>query len=185
MVIAQNRVAGAGSRRVAWRVSALGSPHRVEKAADVWAICAIGWDLLTGAPPFGAGLLAVNRILSGPAPTLDATISAHRQFGPLSAQLAGLLLQGMDRDASKRPTADRLAALFDEVCYRKPLRETGTVKNWRRGTWGFIASNAGDDVFFHGHSVVGVRPKVGAPVWFSRFDGEPYARAVPVIPLKT
>ena len=163
----------------------INSPHKVKKAADVWAMCAIGWDLLAGAPPFGAGLLAVNRIVSGPAPTLDATISAHRHFGPLSAQIAGLLLKGMDQNASKRPTADRLAELFDEVCYLKPVRKTGTVKNWWGRTWGFIASDAKNDVFFHGQSVVGVRPKVGDPVWFSRFPGDPHDRAVPVVPLRT
>lgn len=163
----------------------INSPHKVEKAADVWAVCAIGWDLLTGVPPFGAGLRAVAQILSGPAPTLDVAISAHRQFGPLASQIADLLLQGMARDPSKRPTAERLAELFDEVCYLKPVRETGTVKNWWGKKWGFIASDAGDDVFFHERSVVGVRPKIGEPVWFTRFDGEPQPRAVPVVPLKT
>lgn len=162
----------------------INSPHKVEKAADVWAVCAIGWDLLTGSPPFGSALRAVAQILAGPMPILDTVISSHRQFGPLASEVAGLLLKGMNRDASKRPTADQLAELFDQVCYLKPVRELGSVKNWWGGTWGFITANAGDDVFFHQQSVVGIRPEVGHQVWFSRFEAEPEVRAIPVLTIK-
>jgi serine/threonine-protein kinase len=161
----------------------INSPHKVEKAADVWAVCTIGWDLLTGAPPFGSALRAVAQILAGPMPTLDTTISGHRQFGPLASEIAGLLLKGMNREPSKRPTADQLAELFDQVCYLKPVREIGSVKNWWGGSWGFITADAGDDVFFHQQSVVGTRPRVGERVWFSRFEAEPEVRAIPVLPL--
>ena len=161
----------------------LNAPHNVQKAADVWAVSAIVWELLTGKPPFGSGLQAVTRILGGPEPTLDPAIAGHPQFGPLADELAALLLNGMERAVEKRPSAAQLAQFCDKLCYLPPVRELGTVKSYPRGTWGFIRATAGDDVFFHVQSVIGTRPKLGTTVWFTRFEGAPSPRAIPVVPL--
>ena len=161
----------------------INSPHDVQKAADVWAVAAIVWNLLTGKPPFGSGLQAVTRILEGPVPSLDPAIARHSQFGPLARELAALLLNGMERAVEKRPAAAQLARYCDKLCYLPPARELGTVENYPRSTWGFIRTAVGDEVFFHVRSVVGTRPEPGTPVWFTRFDGAPNPRAIPVVPL--
>ena len=161
----------------------LNAPHDVRKAADVWAVCAIGWELLTGRPPFGSGLQAVPQILGGPVPTLDPVVARHFQFGTLARELASLLLNGMERAVEKRPSAAQLAQSCDRLCYLPPAREIGTVESYPRNTWGFIRAAAGDDVFFHVQSVVGTRPKLGTTVWFTRFKGSPSPRAIPVVPV--
>lgn len=161
----------------------LNAPHDVRKAADVWAVSAIAWELLTGKPPFGSGLQAVTRILDGPAPTLGPALARHPQFGSLASELAALLLTGMDRAVGKRPSAAQLAQSCDRLCYLPPTRELGTVQRYPRDTWGFIQAAAGDDVFFHVQSVVGARPQLGTTVWFTRFKGAPSPRAIPVVPL--
>ena len=161
----------------------INSPHDVQKAADVWAVSAIVWELLTGKPPFGSGLQAVTRILEGPVPTLDPAIAQHPQFGPLADELTALLLNGMDRAVEKRPSAAQLVQFCDKLCYLPPARELGTVENYPGNTWGFIRATAGDDVFFHVQSVIGTPPKPGTTVWFTRFEGAPNPRAIPVVPL--
>ena len=161
----------------------LNAPHDVRKAADVWAVSAIAWQLLTGQPPFGSGLQAVTRILEGPHPTLDSAIAQHPQFGSLAGELAALVLKGMNRAVEKRPSASQLAGFCDRLCYLPPTRELGTVDRYPRNTWGFIRAAVGDDVFFHVQSVIGTRPKPGTTVWFTRFKGAPNARAIPVVPL--
>ena len=42
--------------------------------------------------PFGRGLAAIKDILSDKPPVLSRAVESHRQFGPLSQQLAELIL---------------------------------------------------------------------------------------------
>ena len=159
------------------------SPHAPSKPADVWSIAAMAWEVLVGDPPFGTGLIAIREILSDKPPVLPRSIRVHRQFGPLSQQLADLILSCLQTDPNKRPAAAELAARCDELCYLSPIRETGVVARYPASSFGFIERHAGGQVFFHVANVVGARPEVGAEVWFTSFEGDPRPRAIPVVPL--
>jgi len=161
-------------------------PRTASKPSDVWAIAAITWETLTGAPPFGAGLQALKALFSSQTPpSLRPEIANHPQFGGLSRELAEIITSCFEREPEGRPTADQLSARCDEVCYLPPVRETGVINVYRAGTFGFIESDGGDTVFFHTQNVVGdgVRPDPGTRVWFTKFDGSPRPRAIPVVPL--
>jgi eukaryotic-like serine/threonine-protein kinase len=159
-------------------------PRTPSPPADVWGIAAIGWELLTGQAPFGSGLRAVQFILSGPKPTLAPEITAHRQFGPLSQAVADLMLRCFEIDPTARPTAEELAALCDDLCYLPLDREVGVVDNYVVRSFGFIRSEGNESVFFHAQNVLGPRPPEGTNVWYSKFDGSPRPRAIPVVPMK-
>lgn len=160
------------------------SPHDALKASDVWAIAAIAWELLAGTPPFGAGLQALRQVILGGDPVLASAIANHPQFGSLAKELATLIVSCFDRDPRTRLTAEVLAQKCDALCYLPPVREVGTVTNYPRDSWGFIAAQ-GDQVFFHTKSLIGEKkPPIGSSVWFTRFEGAPKPRAIPVLPLK-
>lgn len=166
------------------------APEVVERSrvpsppADVWAVAAIGWELLTGHPPFGLGLKAVAKIVSGKKPSLPAQITAHAQFGPLAVSVRDILHRCFEQDPAARPTAEQLASLCDDLCYLPLVRETGVVQRYPVPSFGFITSHSGESVFFHVQNVLGPRPPAGAPVWYSKFGGSPSARAIPVIPMR-
>ena len=161
----------------------ISSPHSPSKAADVWAIAAMAWELLVGEPPFGRGLVAIKEILSEKRPALPRAVGTHKQFGLLSRQLADVILSCLDPDPNERPSAVELAARCDEMCYLSPVRETGVVVRYPARSFGFIESDAGGEVFFHIQNVVGAKPQLGTEVWFTKFDGWPRPRAIPVVPL--
>lgn len=159
-------------------------PHVPSKPADVWAIAAIAWELLTGFPPFGAGLKVIRVHATGEKPVLPTEVGTHVQFGSLSRQLHDLIMSCLEVDPSQRPTADGLAAECDSICYNPPVRELGIVSNYIARTLGFIRASDGEMVFFHTQNVVGARPPQGREVWFTKFPGQPRSRAIPVVPLR-
>lgn len=161
----------------------ISSPHNPSMAADVWAIAAMAWELLVGEPPFGTKLVAIKEILSDKRPVLPRPVGAHKQFGPLSCELAEVILSCLASEPSERPSAVGLAARCDEICYLSPVRETGVVNRYPVRSFGFIGADTGGEVFFHVQNVIGVKPKPGTKVWFTRFDGHPRPRAIPVVPL--
>jgi serine/threonine-protein kinase len=160
-------------------------PRTASKPVDVWAIAAMAWELLTGEPPFGTGLKVIKVHATGcPMPPLPPQVANHAQFGALARELHDLIATCLQVDPDARPTAVDLAARCDVVCYLPPVRELGSVKNYLVGrTRGFIESDAGESAFFHVRNVVGKKPAEGRRVWFSKFDGDPHPRAIPVLPL--
>jgi eukaryotic-like serine/threonine-protein kinase len=159
-------------------------PRVPSPPADVWAIAAIAWELLTGKAPFGSGLRAVQAILSGVKPALASAITDHRQFGPLSQTVGDLMLQCFEQNPANRPSAQELAALCDDVCYLPLVRDVGVVENYVARSFGFIRRDGTPGVFFHANNVLGAPPAVGTAVWYSKFDGKPKPRAIPVVPMK-
>jgi serine/threonine protein kinase len=159
-------------------------PRTPSPPADVWAIAAIAWELLTGRAPFGTGLKAVTAIVSGNNPTLPGEITAHKQFGPLSLAVGDVILRCLEKDPASRPSAERLVTLCDELCYQPLVREVGVIESYPVPTFGFIRSNSSDAVFFHTQNILGPRPPQGTGVWYSKFDGSPKPRAIPVVPMK-
>ncbi len=163
------------------------SPHEASKASDVWAIAAIAWELLAGAPPFGKGLQALKNVIKGTRPSLAAAVTAHPQFGDRAAALAQLIQSVLVLEPTDRPSAEELAAACDDICYLAPTgRKTGTVENYPQRTFGFIAAEDGGRAFFHTKNVIGDTgdPVVGTRVWFSEYEGSPHPRAIPLLPLK-
>jgi eukaryotic-like serine/threonine-protein kinase len=155
------------------------NPRATGTPSDVWAIAAIAYELLSGARPFGTGLVAVPSILAGNAPAMP-TAAGRTQFAPLGKELYDLLASCWIVDPVARPSADELVERCGDLCYGIAARRTGVVTNIMYSSYGFIGCDSGQ-VFFHTDSVYGPRPKIGELVCFSPFPGDPHPRAHPVI----
>ncbi len=158
-------------------------PRFPSPSADIWAIAAISWELLTGIAPFGNGLKAVALILSGNKPEIPANLLAHRQFGPLSEKVCSIMLQCFEPNPADRPTASQLVEHCNNLCYAPLVRDTGVIEEIRWGSFGIIRADHGGGVFFHKANILGGSVTVGSRVWYSKFDGSPYPRAIPVVPI--
>lgn len=161
------------------------TPLKPALPADVWAVGALAFQLLSGELPFGQGFLAVPRIQAAAPPPMPTAVQAHPQFGHLGREIHGIVLQCLQRDPASRPTATQLAHLCDRLCY-SPIarRQVGTVEGYPGRSFGFISpSKGGASVFFHVESVVGRRPTVGQRVWYQSYAGTPRDRAHPVVPM--
>jgi serine/threonine-protein kinase len=161
------------------------SPGKPMLPADIWAVGALAFQLLSGELPFGQGFAAVPRIQAAVAPTMPKMIQDHSQFSHLGREIHGILLQCLQRDPSARPTATQLVSLCDRLCYG-PIagRKIGIVESYPGRSFGFIRPQGGGaSVFFHLESVVGRQPKVGQRVWYQSFAGTPRDRAHPVVPM--
>jgi serine/threonine-protein kinase len=160
---------------------AIETPRAVGPPADIWSIGAMMYHLLTGAPPFGTGLVAVRKILEAHPPPMPAFLKSNPQFAPLANEIANIVLRCLVRDASSRPTADHIVELCGRLCYSLDHRAEGMVKRIDHGAYGFISCD-GPDVFFHTSSVYGPhRAQVGASVIFASYHGGGAHRAHPVV----
>jgi len=156
----------------------------VTPCADVWAVGALLFHFLAGAPPFGHELAdAVVQIMTAPVPPLPQEIVTHPQFRGLGQELYGIIVSCLQRDPDSRPTALQLVDLCDRLCYPVGEREVGVVEGFPGNSFGF-ARTANGTVFFHNDSVFGkLRPGAGSEIWFSRHAGQPRDRAHPVVPM--
>lgn len=161
------------------------TPEVPTLAADVWAVGALAFHLLSGHFPFGQGFAAVPRIQAAVPPDLPAIIKTHTQFGHLAREIHGIILECLQKDPSARPSAERLVALCDRLCY-SPItgRKRGIVEGYPGRSFGFIRSDSGGSVFFHIESVCGPTPRVGQRVWYRPYPGTPRERAHPVVPME-
>jgi serine/threonine-protein kinase len=163
---------------------AITDPKSVDESADVWSVGALVYTLLTGNKPYGTGLKAVAKIVEARPPEFPAFLTSKAQFKLLVQDLRKLIELCLQKEPSKRPTADTLVEECGKLCYPIATRQFGIVRKllYSGGTCGFIASE-GDDVFFHQESVFGQAStvSVGDHVMFSRFPGGGAARAHPVV----
>jgi serine/threonine protein kinase len=86
----------------------LEGPAGVTPAVDVYGLCAVGYAMLTGAPPAGGEhvLDALSRAARPPIPPRDLGVDVPEA-------LEALLLQGLDSDPAQRPDAAGLCAALD------------------------------------------------------------------------
>jgi serine/threonine-protein kinase len=155
--------------------------------ADIWALGAILYQLISGKVPFGKGLNAAITIVNAKTPDQPALFSAKPQFRPLTDDLWSIVLACLQKDPGSRPTADQLVGMCEKLCYSCTERSTGSIRTFGgagRGSWGFIQVDGGGEVFFHRDSVYGNAIARGSRVCFASYQGAPQPRVFPVLPLK-
>ncbi|MGP9802024.1 protein kinase domain-containing protein [Rheinheimera sp. NSM] len=162
---------------------AIDTPKDVGLAADVWSLGAILYELISGKKPFGSGLKAVGKILTGQYEQFPEFVSSNPQFAILTQQLMEIVKSCLNLDPAKRPTADNLVVMCSDLCYQVSDRYVGFVRDIKHNSWGFI-SLSGRDVFFHYDCVYGYKPKINDKVLFSKYSGGGADRALPVVKLK-
>lgn len=158
----------------------------VEPKADVWAIGALAFHLLTGSPPFGSELAdAVMNILTSPIPDLPNDLSSHAQWGPAALEIYGVILACLQRDVSRRIDAGQLLTQCRRLCYsaQREDRVLAKIVRYPSPAFGFAVDEEGNSLFFHRESVVGDLPSIGTEVWCARYPGHPYDRVHPVVPI--
>jgi serine/threonine protein kinase len=166
------------------------APEMIESAkaaklpADIWAVGAMLYKLLTGSLPFGTGLKAVANILEAKVPPAPHLFGLKTQFTLLSTELWNMVIACLNKDPEKRPTADQLLAQCSALCFSTAPRRIGEVVELRFASQGFIRGDDGAKSFFHFDSVFGPTVKVGTRVNFASFPGSPYQRAFPVLPIR-
>jgi len=154
----------------------------VDKPADVWAVGALTYEILTGKRPFGAGYQAVPLIQAAKVPGLPAAVTSNTQFQPFASAIYDLIIACMQKDPSARKWLKLLVKACEGLYYSTIPREFGTVKSFEYGSWGFASSEIGDDIFYHLRSVY-ASPivTIGERVWMTAHPGSPRRRAFPVV----
>lgn len=163
---------------------AIDTPKEVTQAADVWSLGAMIFHILTGQQPFGSGLRAVQKILAAEQPDIPNFVLSNPQFAPLARELLDMAQACLQKDPTKRPTADDLVRRCGLLCYTAAPRSEGVVRRVDYNSYGFIGTESGD-VFFHMDSVYGPQPKLSGDdlVVFSAYEGGGSPRAYPVLKL--
>ena len=143
------------------------------------------YRMVAGELPFGSGLQAVLKIVTGSLPPKPWPLDAYPQFAPLTDELWTIIQGCFERDPASRPDADALVSVCSELCYSQSQRALGTIAQFggSRGSFGFIDGDDGGRVFFHSGGYYGRKPEPGVRVNFASFPGRPYPRAFPVLPL--
>lgn len=157
------------------------APRSTGTPADVWAIGAICYELLTDIKPFGAGLLAVPKIMQGQYEPLPRALYKE-QFNDLLTEVFSLIQRCLVVDPAARISADELVGACGKLCYPASGRRHGRVNSILHKSWGFIDGDGGS-VFFNIDSVYGRPLASGDEVCFADFPGDPRPRAHPVVKL--
>jgi eukaryotic-like serine/threonine-protein kinase len=154
--------------------------------ADIWAVGALLYQLISGVLPFGRGLGATKKILDAVLPPKPGLFGIKLQFQPLSDGLWSIVTACLNKDSKKRPTADELVQMCAKLCYSDAPRHTGTIADFGtgRGQFGKIDGDGMGPAFFHSESYYGDKITAGRKVNFASFPGFPRPRAFPILQLK-
>lgn len=166
----------------------ISTPKTAGTPADIWSAAAILYEILTGKKPFGDGLPAVTKIVTGELPGKPLVYGNFFQFGSFASQLWDLILKCLSVEPEGRPTADQLVNDCGTLCYSIRPRDEGTIYRYGQdaGAFGFIQSTAkpSESVFFHKDSYYGHTPKEGERVMYTAFDGGGSPRGFPIVPIR-
>ncbi|WP_352950254.1 serine/threonine-protein kinase [Mesorhizobium sp. M1050] len=153
--------------------------------SDVWSIAAIIYRLLSGAPPFGTGLKSIPKIIDAVAPELPQQVRPV-QFLELGRQLFEIVISCLNKDPSKRPTAEELVKHCEALCYSLDPYELGVISKLNNSATGFIHADHGKDLMYHKANFYGGGGvSVGKRIWFARAPGLGNDRAFPIVYLNT
>lgn len=151
-----------------------------KKTSDVWAVAAIIYELMSGDPPFGMGLKSIPKIVQAVPPKRPMQINSA-QFKSLGGQLYEIILRCLDKDEARRPTAQEVVTLCEDLCYSHTEYSYGTVSE-APGYTGRIIDEQGVKLMYHPDCFYGAsKVAVGSRVWFGRDPGEPWERAFPIV----
>lgn len=155
-------------------------PASVNMPADVWALGAMMYHLLTGDLPYGSGLAAIAKIQKADPPAFPAFITRNPQFEPLGTQLINLITRCMQQQPADRPLALDVLRECGMLCYPIADRAVGVVREIKYNAYGFISC---DDrtYFYHTDSVYGEAPAEGDCVVCAPFPSAGHPRVHPVL----
>jgi eukaryotic-like serine/threonine-protein kinase len=161
-------------------------PREAGQPADVWALGAMLYHLVSGHAPFGRGLRIVPAILEAKLPDKPEPFAAYTQFSSLADDLWTIIQACLKKDPKERPSADKLVEICSGLCYADSARQEGRILNFGAftGSFGFIRPTDGENVFFHQEGVYGSQPVAGLRVNFAVHPGSPRMRAYPVLALR-
>ena len=165
----------------------INDPKTASRPADVWAIGAILYRLVSGVLPYGSGFQAIPAILAAKLPARPSHLTANSQFASLGTNLIEVIEACLTADPLARPTADQLVTMCAQLCYSDAPRVLATVESVsaaKRGKFGYLVGETGKRYFFHQQNCYASIPVEDSKVLISAFDGNPYPRAFPVLPLK-
>ncbi len=164
-----------------------------DKPMDIWALGCIGYQLISGSPPFGMGAPAVGGVMRAAAAGVvnlkrPSWFGRHGSTSSLEDELLQLISRCLNISSNTRPTAEQIVESAGQLCYADGPRKTGFVQSVGSP---FSTSNWIDDpsetesLFFHTEEFYGdAKPSRGQRVSYSVYPGVPNDRAAPVLLLK-